>query len=1140
MARSGAAGVGLPAPLLSGIASLAGLDLSDVRVHRASAAPARLGALAYARGDEIHLAPGQAQHLPHEAWHIVQQRQGRVAPTWQAKGLALNHDPALEHEADRMGAVAQARGAAVPTMKGLPAVYGLLPGLARGQRAALPVAQCAYASLNAFNQARVDADSARDYADKAGEFEERLGARLSEAAEPMVVVNALLDKVRQVVNAWADHTGQAKLQVYGQEFKFDAGDQYFGAFMLSGAAIKKVFDSRDTFGKAQPARKKLKVVYNAVRNNNLAKWLKVASDELAERQAALAGARVQAPITVVRTQGAFNALIPLVGHVVEDITPGFAAQSGLAVALANSGRHAEVQQASVNDKEWVPFVGGPARRVHVSAPNKFSAISRGTPAEVAPVDVANRDRLYNQNEGVDYAQQNTVRNRDLPNLTADEIRLLRLRQTGVDPGHINRGAKRAFKANADDKLSWEQGRDAIAVLLNSPVDQAAALIGARLEAGVSGSTGMMFAAAKNLGLGSPLMLQRLRLAMLGWMLPNHDHSFYEIMRAAEIQGVPFDTDPLRPGWQYESPQNYLPVAVAALQSLLSEHQFPRWFLGGAHKDVLSGRLTAQSPAGLNFALRWCGLPDAVVNALDDRAKSEALLMAEDIRSASFQPTGVGGPPQQAAALAANRLLARQLRERSSYRWLSAHHPTHAELWFTLMMARAGNPLSDDMAALRRADPATLPVLGANPAAHRLWLVGAGVPAPLLVLLADHFLADLVLLGAMAAHAPFTAGQPINAPANQGHLQALLAAPAWARLAGLGNQIPFALIVGRLIGHAHGGVLEASYHDLLSLNPRTAGVIARGVPDSLARNIGGRPNSDAIFNALDTVTAEVNRLMLLPPLGRLANLQLFITNSAALQTQFNLDFGARRFDLVVAAIADRAGMDLSASPHLKALASAAAAQNLSLAINPLSFGQAGFQVAGLTMAEDTLKANLGNLATLVGTPWHNLMTPVELASINAYSRLGGMGAWQAALSGLDTSGGFRNQLKWLAPQMQAAVSGLRKLPVAAGPVYSGARQDLVGQPAQAIAQFPVGMVWPQDNFLSTAKSVASSFIPNLTYGVAYEITRVRSGRDIQMISTHPHEEEVLFPPGARFIVVEVTDRSALPGGYGKVWVRMVEL
>ena len=29
-------------------------------------------ALAYAQGSDIHLAPGQEQHLPHEAWHVVQ------------------------------------------------------------------------------------------------------------------------------------------------------------------------------------------------------------------------------------------------------------------------------------------------------------------------------------------------------------------------------------------------------------------------------------------------------------------------------------------------------------------------------------------------------------------------------------------------------------------------------------------------------------------------------------------------------------------------------------------------------------------------------------------------------------------------------------------------------------------------------------------------------------------------------------------------------------------------------------------------------------------------------------------------------------------------------------------------------------
>ena len=41
--------------------------------------------------------------MPHEAWHVVQQKQGRVKPTMQAKGLSINDDKGLEHEADMMG-----------------------------------------------------------------------------------------------------------------------------------------------------------------------------------------------------------------------------------------------------------------------------------------------------------------------------------------------------------------------------------------------------------------------------------------------------------------------------------------------------------------------------------------------------------------------------------------------------------------------------------------------------------------------------------------------------------------------------------------------------------------------------------------------------------------------------------------------------------------------------------------------------------------------------------------------------------------------------------------------------------------------------------------------------------------------------
>lgn len=94
----------LPESLRSGMHALSGVDLSQVQVHYNSSKPAQLQALAYAQGNDIHLGPGQEQHLPHEAWHLVQQRQGRVKATSEAGGVAINDNPGLEREADHMGA----------------------------------------------------------------------------------------------------------------------------------------------------------------------------------------------------------------------------------------------------------------------------------------------------------------------------------------------------------------------------------------------------------------------------------------------------------------------------------------------------------------------------------------------------------------------------------------------------------------------------------------------------------------------------------------------------------------------------------------------------------------------------------------------------------------------------------------------------------------------------------------------------------------------------------------------------------------------------------------------------------------------------------------------------------------------------
>lgn len=104
---------GMSDQLKSGVEQLSGMDMSDVKVHYNSSQPAQLNALAYAQGTDIHVAPGQERHVPHEAWHVVQQKQGRVQATMQMKeGIPVNDDVSLEREADVMGAQALLSGQA--------------------------------------------------------------------------------------------------------------------------------------------------------------------------------------------------------------------------------------------------------------------------------------------------------------------------------------------------------------------------------------------------------------------------------------------------------------------------------------------------------------------------------------------------------------------------------------------------------------------------------------------------------------------------------------------------------------------------------------------------------------------------------------------------------------------------------------------------------------------------------------------------------------------------------------------------------------------------------------------------------------------------------------------------------------------
>jgi hypothetical protein len=106
MYASGKKSNSLPSNLIHGIEQLSGINLSSTKVHYDSDKPAQVQAHAYAEDNNIFVASGQENSLSHEAWHVVQQEQGRVSATTEVNGHAINDNASLEQEADVMGSQA--------------------------------------------------------------------------------------------------------------------------------------------------------------------------------------------------------------------------------------------------------------------------------------------------------------------------------------------------------------------------------------------------------------------------------------------------------------------------------------------------------------------------------------------------------------------------------------------------------------------------------------------------------------------------------------------------------------------------------------------------------------------------------------------------------------------------------------------------------------------------------------------------------------------------------------------------------------------------------------------------------------------------------------------------------------------------
>ena len=97
---------GIPDRLKEGAEAVSGFSFDDVRIHYSSNKPKELFAHAYTQGSHVYIAPGQESSLSHELGHVIQQKQGRVRPTFYLGRAAINDDQRLEREADRLGSFA--------------------------------------------------------------------------------------------------------------------------------------------------------------------------------------------------------------------------------------------------------------------------------------------------------------------------------------------------------------------------------------------------------------------------------------------------------------------------------------------------------------------------------------------------------------------------------------------------------------------------------------------------------------------------------------------------------------------------------------------------------------------------------------------------------------------------------------------------------------------------------------------------------------------------------------------------------------------------------------------------------------------------------------------------------------------------
>ena len=547
---------GLPDALKNNLERLSGLSLNGVRVHFNSSRPAQLRARAYTFGSDIHIAPGQEKHLAHEAWHVIQQRQGRVKPTTSFGGkVALNTDAHLEREADIMGAKAAslpAKPLAAPAVHAKPAPV----------QTSAPVVQRYGVGDDPFpiryGHLKVDLGSyglllnSSHWFGRAEAYEKRLGGYAATHKKAVTALNHGLSKLRAVLEKYyleekPKRREREKLlkEVFFKNDPTSAGQVGQG---LELKAMNRVL-SRGSL------REKMTAFYNAAYYNAGEKkqlnrsFKDILHHIIFGREDALIN-QLGLDRHSIEVQSKYyqNSSTLMLGHVTSKFRKDVFALGNLTYA----------QNSSLSD----------------SISLGTSQAYRTERTKTEQKQHANTPRRYEE-RGVPLSERE-------------------LRHAFPEAASQRRGffGPTLRSETRDETLPWREGEVRFKMEPSS-LDAWNKKVRDQLRmptiAGISGTTTRMLKAFEFLGTHGSA--QDFRLALMGWMLPSGDHSLYEILRGSHLAGVKPDGEENRLRNVIEMYMNVVPLDTEELRANVAHNKmFP-------HEEVYVALATQYVPKG---------------------------------------------------------------------------------------------------------------------------------------------------------------------------------------------------------------------------------------------------------------------------------------------------------------------------------------------------------------------------------------------------------------------------------------------------------------------------------------------------------------------------------------------------------------